>query len=68
MSQKIYYCFSIDKNGNPYPNISATLDKNESPYTYTSYKDAEIASRFLFDSRQKDAFLQSDFHKKRFER
>ena len=59
----------MDKTGNPVPIIFPTLDKNESPYTFTSWKDAETAIRFLFDGPEKRKdFENSGFYIHRFER
>ncbi len=67
---KIYYQIPINKATNkPAPLIFATLSKDESPYTFTSYKDAEIARRFVCDDPEKrKAFELSPFYIDRFNR
>ena len=67
---KTYYQIPLDKTSNePLPIIWATLSKTESPYTFTSYDDAETALRFVCDGPEKrKAFESSRFYAERFTR
>ena len=67
--EKIYHYIPQNKDGKLAPIICATLDKNASPYTFTSWGDAEVARRFIFDGPEKRAaFDRSPFYLSRFER